>query len=577
MTTELLGDPQPPDEPDHGGGPAHAEYERIGPYRVLAQLGEGGMGVVHLALDRRGKAVAVKVLREHVAHDAEARKRLSREVETLSRVRSSRIAPILDADLNAAQPYVVTRYVPGPSLDQQVKENGPLSPEEMLRVGRGLAEAIREVHATGVIHRDLKPGNVLLLDGEPILIDFGIAHVAEASRMTMTGLVMGTPGYLSPEIVEGGDVTAATDWWGWAATLAFAATGRAPFGAGGMEAVLARVCRGDADLRGVDPNLAPLLYAALSPTSDQRPDAGEVIGALERYAAGRPVTEVLPSRARVAPTRQAPAFASQQHPPAPRPVAPTAHQPTPAQLPSHPSNYPPQPYPQQVPSRQVAPVARQVAPPQYLPEGPREVDPRIGKPMRTPVLAAALACATAVATVAPFVVLIIALIWGVAARTADRTVTGTVLRRHTKGRRSSDGAMAAASVPGHFLVSTVTTVIGSLFPLLVAVSAVVATAVALAFGGSGAVRLEGPIPLAVGAFVGSLMAWWGPSSQSLRRGSRSLVRGVTPNDSVAWGVAAFLIVVACVAAFQAFAGDGSPSWWPLTSSPLPDSARIPVR
>lgn len=574
MTTELLGDPQPPDEPDSGAGPAHGEYERIGPYRVLSQLGEGGMGVVHLALDRRGKAVAVKVLREHIAHDAEARKRLAREVDTLSRVRSRRVAPILDADLTAAQPYVVTRYVPGPSLDQQVKDHGPLSPEAMLRVGRGLAEAIREVHATGVIHRDLKPGNVLLLDGEPVLIDFGIAHVAEASRMTMAGLVMGTPGYLSPEIVEGGDVTAATDWWGWAATLAFAATGRAPFGGGGMEAVLARVCRGDADLQGVDPNLAPLLYAALSPTSDQRPDAGEVIGALERYAAGRPVTEVLPRRARVAPTRQAPAYAAPPPRPAPQPLGPA-----PSYPPSYgqPRAYPASQYPQQPVNPAPGALAPQGAPPYHPMGAPREVDPRIGKPKRTPVLAAGLAATTAVATVAPLVVLIFALIWGAAARTADRTVTGTVLRRHTKGRRSGDGAMAAASVPVHFLVSIVTTLVGSLFPLLVAISAVVATAVAVAIAGSGAVRLEGPIPLAAGALVGSLMAWWGPGSQSLRRGSRSLVRGVTPNDGLAWGVTAFFVVIALVAFFQGFVGGGSPSWWPLTSSPLPDSARIPIR
>ncbi len=130
-----------------------------------------------------------------------------------------------------------------------------------------------------------------MLDGDPVLIDFGIAHVADDVRITLTGLVMGTPGYLSPEVVEGAPVTVATDWWGWAATLAFAARGAPPFGRGPMDVVLSRVSRGEADLSGVDPRLAPLLYAALSPDPARRPDADEVMDALERYAEGRPVTD----------------------------------------------------------------------------------------------------------------------------------------------------------------------------------------------------------------------------------------------------------------------------------------------
>ncbi|WP_157075024.1 serine/threonine-protein kinase, partial [Janibacter limosus] len=295
MTTQLLGDDP---APDGRGETGVADFDTIGPYRVLQQLGQGGMGIVHLALDARGRAVAVKVLRSHVAHDEDARARLAREVDTLARVRSQRIAPVFDADLEADQPYIVTRYVPGPSLEQRVREDGPLGAESLLALARGLAEALRAIHGVGVIHRDLKPGNVLMLDDDPVVIDFGIAHVVESSRMTMTGLVMGTPGYLSPELVEGGDVTPATDWWGWAATLVFAATGRSPFGRGGMEAVLARVCRGDADLREVDPQLAPLLHAALAPDPSQRPDADEVLMALEAWARGRPVTDVLPQRTR---------------------------------------------------------------------------------------------------------------------------------------------------------------------------------------------------------------------------------------------------------------------------------------
>ncbi len=269
--------------------------ERLGPYRLVQQLGEGGMGVVHLAVDPSGRAVAIKVLRAHIAHDDDARARLAREVQTLARVRDPRVAAVLDADTDGDRPYIVTRYVPGPPLDRVVADTGPLRGDALLRLGRGLSDALTAIHRAGVVHRDLKPANVLLLDGDPVVIDFGIAHVADDIRLTMTGLVMGTPGYLSPEVVEGAPVTTATDWWGWAATLAFAASGQPPFGRGPMDVVLDRVRRGQADLTGVDPRLAPLLTAALSPNSAGRPHADEVVEALDRYAAGAPATVVVPA------------------------------------------------------------------------------------------------------------------------------------------------------------------------------------------------------------------------------------------------------------------------------------------
>jgi serine/threonine protein kinase len=254
----------------------------VGPYRLLNRLGEGGMGVVHLGLDRGGRAVAVKVLREHVAHDPDARARLAREVSTLRRVRHPLVAEVIDADVDGEQPYVVTRFVNGPSLDEVVREHGPLAPDALIRLGRGLSAALEAIHAAGIVHRDLKPGNVLLADGKPVVIDFGIAHVADDVRLTTVGLVLGTPGYLSPEVVDGQPVTTATDWWGWAATLAFAASGRPPFGRGPMDVVIDRVRRGDTDLDGVDPRLRPLLAAALAVSPDLRPHAEQVLAALEK-------------------------------------------------------------------------------------------------------------------------------------------------------------------------------------------------------------------------------------------------------------------------------------------------------
>src|SRR5919107_26298 len=195
-------------------------------------------------------------------------------------------------------------------LRGRLGEGGSLDADRLVRLGRGLSSALGAIHAAGVVHRDLKPANVLMLDGDPVVIDFGIAHVADDVRLTSAGLVMGTPGYLSPEVVDGDPVTPATDWWGWAATVAFAASGRPPFGRGPMDVVIDRVRRGSCDLSGVDERLRPLLAAVLAVEPDRRPHALEVLHALERYAMGEQatVTVVLPRRGD-AETRPAPVVA----------------------------------------------------------------------------------------------------------------------------------------------------------------------------------------------------------------------------------------------------------------------------
>ncbi|HEX4255671.1 MAG TPA: protein kinase, partial [Streptosporangiaceae bacterium] len=247
--------------------------EKLGPYRLQDRLGEGGMGAVYLARDRERRPVAIKVLHSRVAAEPTARRRLAREVEAMRRVRSPFVAEVLDADVNNKFPYIVTRYVPGQTLDHAVREQGPLTPAALERLARGLAQALMAVHAAGIVHRDLKPGNVMLHNGDPVVIDFGIAQTGDSTRLTQTGMFMGTPGYLAPEVIEGQPSSAASDIHSWGATLAFAATGRAPFGSGSFENVFYRIVQGQADIGGIPGPLAQLVSAALSRDPRRRPTA----------------------------------------------------------------------------------------------------------------------------------------------------------------------------------------------------------------------------------------------------------------------------------------------------------------
>lgn len=256
--------------------------DRLGPYRLLRRLGEGGMGVVHLAVDPQGRQVAVKVLRAEVAGDDVARRRLSREVETMRRVRSEHIAEVLDADVTGHRPYIVTRYVPGRPLDELIKQDGPMGLPALLKVAHGVAAALAAVHSVGVIHRDLKPGNVLILDGQPVLIDFGIAQAVDATRLTQTGMFIGTPGYLAPEIIEGHEAGPEVDVHAWAGTLVFAATGQPPFGKGTLEMIFYNITAGKADVDAVPAPLQPVLRAALQRDPARRPRATELTAQVER-------------------------------------------------------------------------------------------------------------------------------------------------------------------------------------------------------------------------------------------------------------------------------------------------------
>ncbi|ASU85213.1 hypothetical protein CDO52_22625 [Nocardiopsis gilva YIM 90087] len=266
--------------------------ERIGPYVIRRRIGQGGMGVVYQAEDpRTDRLVAIKVLRPEVAGDHIARARLDREVATMRLVHSRNVAEVIDADTSARLPWVVTEYVPGPTLDSTVTDHGPLRGRALTRFVAGLAQAIDDIHAADVIHRDLKPGNVIISNGEPIVIDFGIAHAVDGAKLTQTGTFVGTPSYLSPEVIEGTDLGPATDVHAWGATVAFAATGEAPYGAGSFEVIFFRILNGEINIDGVPEALRPMIMRAVSRDMASRPTAAQLVAEARQLNLDLPWTE----------------------------------------------------------------------------------------------------------------------------------------------------------------------------------------------------------------------------------------------------------------------------------------------
>lgn len=253
----------------------------VGPYRLLGRLGSGGMGRVYLGRSAGGRTVAVKIVHPHFALDEEFRARFRREVDAARRVGGAWTAPVLDADPDARVPWVATAYAAGPSLTAAVTELGPLPEHTVRTLGAGLAEALTAVHGLGLVHRDVKPSNVLLtLDG-PLLIDFGIARATDGTAsLTSTGVSIGSPGYMSPEQILGKGVTGAADVFSLGAVLAYAATGVPPFPGDSSAALLYRVVHEPPELDGLTGDLREVTEACLDKDPSARPSPADITGRL---------------------------------------------------------------------------------------------------------------------------------------------------------------------------------------------------------------------------------------------------------------------------------------------------------
>lgn len=443
------------------------------------------MGVVHLADAPDGSRVAVKVLRPYVVEDANGRARLAREVTSLRRVRSPRIAEVYDADPWGETPYVVMRYVPGPSLREVVDSRGRLAGTDLARVATGLAEALVVVHRADVLHRDVKPSNVLLEGRDPVLIDFGLAQLADDMTLTQAGWLLGTPGYLAPEILYGDGPTPAADVHAWAATVVFAATGRGPYGSGPPIAVMDRARRGEFDLSGVPREMVPILTSALRPDPANRPTAGQVVewlgvggGGFTRSLAASPAAATPPPAARTGP--------------------PTAA-------------YPSRP-----------------------PAGSTPATARVSGRYRRVAVWLSTACLLVAGTVAaPLVAVAGAAVTGWLLRTTTLVRWSVRGWQQSRGPRRRDPSMVLLALPWFALRRLVASLVNALCVLVGA-----GGFVALARFGPGAVERPALLAAGVGA---ALLSWWGPMTRDVRRGAHYVTLGL-PRSGLALGVVLVLLL-----------------------------------
>ena len=329
--------------------------QRVGRYQLLGRLGAGGMGQVFLGQSPGGRLVAVKLIRAELAADPEFRARFAREVAAARHVSGIFTAPVVDADPDAPQPWLVTAYVPGPSLADAVDGQGPLPLSSVLTLAAGLAEGLGAIHAEGMVHRDLKPSNVLLASDGPRIIDFGISRAADATALTRADLVIGSPGFMSPEQALGQDVGPASDIFSLGAVLAFASLGEGPFGGGTATALLYRVVHDRPATANLTGRIRPVVERCLAKDPRARPTTDQLLtelGAVESAVnwLPQPVAETLVGYARPVPGTAADITV----PPAPAPAAQASSGAPPAQ---------------ELPPGLTTPAA-QAAPPAHAPTAP---------------------------------------------------------------------------------------------------------------------------------------------------------------------------------------------------------------
>jgi serine/threonine protein kinase len=530
---------------------------KVGTYELLAKIGEGGMSVVHLAQAPNGRRVAIKLLRPHVVGDDQGRARMAREVTSLRRVRSPRVAEVYDADPWGDTPYVVIRYVPGLSLHDHVEQHGPIAGDDLIAFARGLAEALVAVHVVDVLHRDVKPSNVLMEGKNPVLIDFGLAQLSDDSRLTHSGWLLGTPGYLAPEILYGDDPTPKADVHSWAATVVFAASGSGPYGKGPALAVMDRVRRGEHDLSAVPEPLYWTVARALLPDPRERPTADQLVAWLgESLAASRSQSSKPqsvqglppPERGSMVPARSVSLRASVEG------GAPTWSSPE---------------HQARDAEQAAAPVDRS-----SLSQGGYSATP--WPPIRqgpgwlasTTLWLLVLALVVACAVAAPVATAVIIFVSGWCLRTLAFRRSRLEEWRRQRGPRRNDSTVATICLPWFSVQSLPAALVNAGVAVVDGAIVVIITVLT-----SDPSSLE--LVLGLGGLVAALFVWWGPLSGDVREGGKMVARTLL-HPGVATVMVLALIAVAAVAVLAIWATVG-PSYGPLPDPPWERPLRSLVR
>ena len=487
----------------------------IGGYTVIDTLGAGGSGKVYRVEDANGNLGALKLIDD--PDDEQAVRRLRREVESLKALNHHAVPAVLDAEFDGEEKFVVYQFVEGQTLTAYVVDHGPLTGEELATFAETLADALEAVHKLGVVHRDVTPANVMMSDQGPMLIDFGLSQEVGDDRLTRTGLVSGTVGYVAPEVIDGGEPDEVADFWSWAAVVAFAGTGSGVFGHG--KGALRRTLEGRAELPSIEG--ADELAAALSPRRDSRPSADIVIAALRGESSGETYEMYAPAARRE--TRE-------------ERIERT---------------------------RVIDPSDEERMARGMLPDVPSYKGGVIG------TWTVVLALMTGVAPVLAFLA---AVFLSVSGRAEHRRVASLAAARAKRGPRKGDAALATVGMPWHVLRGFVEVLpsalvagaaaggIGALGWWLVSTGRMV-----IADGASGVVWGHA-ISLVVAGAIGLATMWWGPWSASTRDGVQrgTYILSRTENARRGWVALAVIVAGALLVAMVLLA---EPTWWPLP--PLP--------
>jgi len=518
--------------------------DEVGGYIVERPLGSGGSGQVYLVRNAEGAVAALK--RVDAQHDEVAAERLRREVRALMAVRHPAVPRVLDAELDDDDTFVVFEYIEGECLADEVAARGPLEGEDLAYCAERIAGALEAAHAAGLVHRDVTPSNVMMSPAGAVLIDFGLSHRADDSRLTREGLVSGTAGYVAPEVIDGADPGADADRWAWAATMAFAMTGKAPYGTG--NSAIRKTLQG----KWSPPNLpgADALAAALYRKVEERPGMRDIVAAMRGATSILPV-EVLAATA----------------------VMETSSDGT------------------EVLECNDGEISDGEFSDDDFADGDLadgDLDGRVfndmvlpgretleGEPelaIRRPVLVAAWATAVAAtAAVAPFAGAAVVVIAALVARTVFRRGEALRIARARRGERRRDSVLHTLGVPWHLIRAAV-----ELLPSLV-VAALVGTGVGVlgwylvSIGAVATTSHDGQawghaVAISVGALAFQGALWWGLWSWTSREGTYRVAESLAPTNGVsgAWIVVAIIVFGS---AFLAVYVGADPWWWPLPAMP----------